>query len=364
MIPYARPGEEEPTMTDLRGVLPTHRPPVDATVLDEPTSEVPVITPAGDRGPESGSGPDAAAPVGSPAGDPDGSPDPAGDDQEEPAAVAPRADSDLAHPDLADPEAPEPEPAAPDARETEPPGPDALETPPAADPLETPPPTADALETPPAADPLETPPAADPLETPPAADALETPPPTADVPQTPPTAEAVEAPPDTFPHRISEMAKMTWQPAQPVTRTPAPVPATPSPVTPVSPAAPLLGSPAQLFPARRQPSQPEPSQAGQPVPAGRPGDVAERPIALWSDAAAEQLRERWREVQGQFIDDPDAAVTGAKSLVTEAVRALADTLLAAQDELDPYRSGDRADTETMRIAMRRYREFLERVLAL
>jgi hypothetical protein len=327
MIPYARQGEEEPTMTDLRGVLPTHRPPVDATVLDEPTSEVPVITPAGDRGPESGSGPEAAAPVGSPAGDPDGSPDPAGDGQEEPAAVASRADSDLAHPDLADPEAPEPEPAAPDARETEPPGPDALETPPAAD-------------------------------------ALETPPPTADVPQTPPTAEAVEAPPDTFPHRISEMAKMTWQPAQPVTRTPAPVPATPSPVTPVSPAAPLLGSPAQLFPARRQPSQPEPSQAGQPVPAGRPGDVAERPIALWSDEAAEQLRERWREVQGQFIDDPDAAVTGAKSLVTEAVRALADTLLAAQDELDPYRSGDRADTETMRIAMRRYREFLERVLAL
>ncbi|HEY8472974.1 MAG TPA: hypothetical protein VIL37_10125, partial [Natronosporangium sp.] len=34
-------------MTDLRGVLPGQRPPVDARVLDEPTSEVPIIQPAG-----------------------------------------------------------------------------------------------------------------------------------------------------------------------------------------------------------------------------------------------------------------------------------------------------------------------------
>jgi hypothetical protein len=96
----------------------------------------------------------------------------------------------------------------------------------------------------------------------------------------------------------------------------------------------------------------------------RPGDVTETPIALWSDEAAEQLRQQWRELQVQFIDDPAEAVAGAKELVTAAVHQLVDTLQSARDTLDPYRDGDPVDTETMRVTMRRYREFLDRVLAL
>jgi hypothetical protein len=95
-----------------------------------------------------------------------------------------------------------------------------------------------------------------------------------------------------------------------------------------------------------------------------PGDVAENPIAVWSDESADRLREQWRELQGQFIDDPVEAVSAAKALVTEAVQELANTLLEAQDELDPFRAGEAVDTEAMRVAMRRYREFLDRVLAL
>src|SRR5690606_15975693 len=100
------------------------------------------------------------------------------------------------------------------------------------------------------------------------------------------------------------------------------------------------------------------------VTEGAPGEVSEAPITLWTDEVVERLRENWRELQVRFIDDPQAAVDGAKELVTEAVRHLADTLLAAQAELAPYRDGERVDTETMRVAMRRYREFLDRVLAL
>jgi hypothetical protein len=95
-----------------------------------------------------------------------------------------------------------------------------------------------------------------------------------------------------------------------------------------------------------------------------PGDVAETPIAVWSDESADRLREQWRELQGQFIDDPVDAVSAAKALVTGAVQELANTLLEAQDELDPFRAGEVVDTEAMRVAMRRYREFLDRVLAL
>ena len=47
-----------------------------------------------------------------------------------------------------------------------------------------------------------------------------------------------------------------------------------------------------------------------------------------------------------------------------AVHALADALIAEQVSLDPHESDMTPDTEAMRIAMRGYRDFLERVLAL
>ena len=101
-----------------------------------------------------------------------------------------------------------------------------------------------------------------------------------------------------------------------------------------------------------------------PRPPLRPGDVEEHPIAVWSGDSAQQVRDRWRDLQVQFVDDPQAAVQGAKGLVTEVVRTLSDRLLAERDEFDPHRDTDRPDTEAMRVAMRRYREFLDRVLAL
>lgn len=107
------------------------------------------------------------------------------------------------------------------------------------------------------------------------------------------------------------------------------------------------------FPAVAEPSQ-----------ALRPGDVTEEPIAVWPGEAAQRIRDQWRDLQVLFIDEPDEAVAGARSLVTEAVRTLSDRLLAEQEEFDPRRDNDRPDTEALRVAMRRYREFLDRVLAL
>lgn len=105
--------------------------------------------------------------------------------------------------------------------------------------------------------------------------------------------------------------------------------------------------------------------AGQaPAARLRPGDVAEEPIAVWSEEAAQRLRADWRDLQVLFIDDPGEAVAGAKELVTTAVRLLSENLLAEQEQFDPHRSGIDPDTEAMRVAMRRYREFLDRVLAL
>ena len=96
----------------------------------------------------------------------------------------------------------------------------------------------------------------------------------------------------------------------------------------------------------------------------RPGDVAETPIAVWDPRAAQEFRTQWHEVKARFVDEPEAALEEAQHLVGRAVQQLADTLLAEQVDLDPRRSGDAPDTEAMRVALRRYRDFLDRVLAL
>ena len=96
----------------------------------------------------------------------------------------------------------------------------------------------------------------------------------------------------------------------------------------------------------------------------RPGDVEETLIVFWDDKAIERFRGEWHEVKADFVDDPVAALTRAHDLITEAVDDLSEALLAERDQLDPLRTTSTPDTESMRMAMRGYREFLDRILAL
>ena len=95
-----------------------------------------------------------------------------------------------------------------------------------------------------------------------------------------------------------------------------------------------------------------------------PGDLDEPIIAIWDPEVAERYRDAFRDIQAHFVDEPEAALGEAQDLVAEAVQALADALLAEQVSLDPHEQDANPDTEAMRIAMRGYRDFLERVLAL
>ncbi|MFI5492096.1 hypothetical protein [Actinoplanes sp. NPDC051859] len=96
----------------------------------------------------------------------------------------------------------------------------------------------------------------------------------------------------------------------------------------------------------------------------RPGDLDHSPITFWDDAASEQFRTEWHEVKAQFVDDPAAALTRAHDLLSDAVQQLSESMLTARDQLDPLRGTATPDTESMRMAMRGYREFLDRILAL
>jgi hypothetical protein len=102
----------------------------------------------------------------------------------------------------------------------------------------------------------------------------------------------------------------------------------------------------------------------EPVAELSPGDVAAEPVSgLWPSDAADGLRERWREIQLRFLDDPRAATVDADNLIGEAIEALTGTLSTLRSDLAEWRSDEGADTEVLRVAVQRYRQFLDRVLS-
>jgi hypothetical protein len=96
-----------------------------------------------------------------------------------------------------------------------------------------------------------------------------------------------------------------------------------------------------------------------------PGDVPQEPVsALFEAGTASDFRDRWQRVQMQFVDDPRAAADQARALVDDVVSALQEALSYQRGSLDSWQSGQAGDTEELRVAVRRYRDFLDRMLGL
>ena len=96
-----------------------------------------------------------------------------------------------------------------------------------------------------------------------------------------------------------------------------------------------------------------------------PGDVpGPRPAALWAGEDREAIRERWRELQARFVDDPHAATAAADDLIGEAVESLTAALAEQRGQLGAWRAGGDFDTERLRVAVTGYRDFLDRVLSI
>jgi hypothetical protein len=96
-----------------------------------------------------------------------------------------------------------------------------------------------------------------------------------------------------------------------------------------------------------------------------PGDVPVPQAArLWPDADGEALRERWRELQSRFVDDPRGAAAEADDLIGEAVERLTAALTEQRQRLGSWRSGGEFDTEHLRVTVTGYRQFLDRVLSI
>jgi hypothetical protein len=124
------------------------------------------------------------------------------------------------------------------------------------------------------------------------------------------------------------------------------------------------GSQVVELPPVGAPDEPMPgSPAGEPSdrPAGTPAGAAEEAPAdatFFAGDAAGRFRDRWRDLQADFVDDPARAVRGADELVDEIMRELADR---KHDLEGRVRSGS-GDTEELRAAMREYRSFFNQLL--
>lgn len=96
-----------------------------------------------------------------------------------------------------------------------------------------------------------------------------------------------------------------------------------------------------------------------------PGQSTEdRPTPLFSPDEAKDFHARWDAVQVGFVDEPRRAVEQADSLVAGAMKRLAEGFAEERAQLEgQWDRGDSVSTEDLRIALRRYRSFFGRLLA-
>ncbi len=91
----------------------------------------------------------------------------------------------------------------------------------------------------------------------------------------------------------------------------------------------------------------------------------ERLAPLFLANIAAEFRAHWDAVQIGFVDDPQQAVRKADELVAQVMKSLAETFSRERSKLEGQMDqADAASTEDLRVALRRYRSFFERLLAL
>ncbi|WP_314244618.1 hypothetical protein [Streptomyces sp. DSM 40907] len=79
---------------------------------------------------------------------------------------------------------------------------------------------------------------------------------------------------------------------------------------------------------------------------------------------AEGLRTRWQEIQQGFVDDPKQSVLAADGLVAEVMQLLATTFADHKQGLESqWHRGEEVATEDLRLALRQYRSFFDRLLS-
>jgi hypothetical protein len=125
---------------------------------------------------------------------------------------------------------------------------------------------------------------------------------------------------------------------------------------------------ADMAAAGRSAAQPSPDfmkrqEEMNAVPSGANWSDEKAPALLDSDEA-DDFRMRWERIQTGFVDEPRLAVEQADKLVATTMSRLAEIFAAEREKLErEWAKGDDVSTEDLRIALRRYRSFFDRLLS-
>ena len=116
-------------------------------------------------------------------------------------------------------------------------------------------------------------------------------------------------------------------------------------------------------PSTATPGATKPS-ASVPASANRDENAQADASPLFPAGEATSFRARWSEAQTSFVDEPRHAVEQADSLVAEMMQRLAKVFADERSKLEEQWSrGDDISTEDLRVALRRYRSFFDRLLS-
>ena len=87
-------------------------------------------------------------------------------------------------------------------------------------------------------------------------------------------------------------------------------------------------------------------------------------VTLLSEQFLSSHREKWTGIQTKFVDDPRQAVEEADGLVAEVIHELASRFSEQKKTLESkWHSGADVSTEDLRVALRMYRAFFQRLMS-
>lgn len=90
----------------------------------------------------------------------------------------------------------------------------------------------------------------------------------------------------------------------------------------------------------------------------------EHPEPLLDDEETESFQARWREIQVRFVDVPRDSVKEADGLVAELMQRLAGSFSEERNRLEgEWERGSEVSTEELRVALKHYRSFFNRLLS-
>ena len=86
---------------------------------------------------------------------------------------------------------------------------------------------------------------------------------------------------------------------------------------------------------------------------------------LFGKNEAEQFHTQWLEIQSRFVDDPNVSVKQADELVARMIKNIMNSFADKRISLEKqWKSGDKVSTEDLRLALKHYRSFFDRLLSL